>query len=398
MRAGIGIICEDVAVGRWLTEWIAAMRLAPPDPVTIAVRVGPLAPDADGDLRAPFLQPQLEIRSGPPENDVRVRWLAGPARAVIAAGSRTAEVAIGPEALARREPLAQSFLSAVLILLLRRVGWHHVHAALARDPTGRDWLFAGDARSGKSTTAALLATWGWAVGSDDITFLARDGAGVAAIAQRARIALRPAAAALFGPHGRHRGPGRPEDRVLPRGAGGLLGRARRAADPHPAPRRGRRARAPSRSGRARRSSSWCAGRRGWRSSPTWRRSTWSCSRRSRARRAAYRVALGPDLFARRDLLLELDGMTTRYARHPDLRLTALEGEGVALHLGTRRYYTVSESGLDILEALATPRTLPDLVAVLTEKYDVSVEQAEATTRAFLERGLRTGTLVAEDVP
>jgi hypothetical protein len=91
-------------------------------------------------------------------------------------------------------------------------------------------------------------------------------------------------------------------------------------------------------------------------------------------------------------------MTIRYARHPELRLTALEGEGVALHLGTRRYYTVNESGLDVLDALATPRTLPDLVAVLTAKYDVSEEQAEATTRAFLELGLRTGTLVAEDVP
>ena len=88
----------------------------------------------------------------------------------------------------------------------------------------------------------------------------------------------------------------------------------------------------------------------------------------------------------------------RYARHPDLRLTALEGEGVALHLGTRRYYSVSESGLDILEALAAPQTLPELVAVLTAKYDVSVEQAEATTRAVLEKGLTTGTLVAEDGP
>ena len=87
----------------------------------------------------------------------------------------------------------------------------------------------------------------------------------------------------------------------------------------------------------------------------------------------------------------------RYARHPDLRLTALEGEGVALHLGTRRYYSVSESGLDILEALAAPQTLAELVAVLTAKYDVSAEQSEATTRAFLDRGLSTGTLVAEDV-
>ena len=88
----------------------------------------------------------------------------------------------------------------------------------------------------------------------------------------------------------------------------------------------------------------------------------------------------------------------RYARHPDLRLTALEGEGVALHLGTRRYYSVSESGLDILEALAAPKTLAELVALLTAKYDVTVEQAEVTTREFLERGLSTGTLTAEDVP
>ena len=88
----------------------------------------------------------------------------------------------------------------------------------------------------------------------------------------------------------------------------------------------------------------------------------------------------------------------RYARHPGLRLTALEGEGVVLHLGTRRYYSVSESGLDLLEALVAPKRLDELVAVLTAKYDVSVERAEATTREFLEQGLKTGTLTVEDVP
>ena len=36
---------------------------------------------------------------------------------------------------------------------------------------------------------------------------------------------------------------------------------------------------------------------------------------------------------------------TRYQRHPDLRLTALEGEGVVLHLKERRYFTVNETGL-----------------------------------------------------
>jgi len=89
-------------------------------------------------------------------------------------------------------------------------------------------------------------------------------------------------------------------------------------------------------------------------------------------------------------------VTLHYARHPELRLTALEGEGVALHLGTRRYYTVNESGLDLLEALAAPKTLEELVAVLTAKYDVTAAQAEATTRAFLERGVATGTLTVEE--
>jgi len=88
----------------------------------------------------------------------------------------------------------------------------------------------------------------------------------------------------------------------------------------------------------------------------------------------------------------------RYARHPDLRLTALDGEGVVLHLGTRRYYSVSESGLDLLDALLSPRTMDELVTVLTAKYDVSAEAAEAAARAFVEEGQRSGLLSAADQP
>jgi hypothetical protein len=89
-------------------------------------------------------------------------------------------------------------------------------------------------------------------------------------------------------------------------------------------------------------------------------------------------------------------MTPRYRRHPELRLTALEGEGVALHLGTRRYYSVSESGLDLLEALVAPRTLDELVAVLTAKYEVSDAQATESARGFVEQGVRSGVLLVEE--
>ena len=197
MTAGIRVVCDDLDTRRWIDDWLAGMRLTPSAELTLRVRVTDAAPIEPPDARTPFLQPDIEIRSGPPEPDVRLRWLAGPAHAVLPAGATTADVALGRAALANREHLAQSFLTTVLVFLLRRAGWHHVHAAVARDPRGRGWLFAGNSKAGKSTTAALLATKGWGVGSDDLTFLTRSDEDVDAIAQRAPIALRPEGHALL---------------------------------------------------------------------------------------------------------------------------------------------------------------------------------------------------------
>jgi hypothetical protein len=88
-------------------------------------------------------------------------------------------------------------------------------------------------------------------------------------------------------------------------------------------------------------------------------------------------------------------MSQRYVRHPDLRLADVEGDGVVLHLGTRRYFSVSESGLALLQALEAPRTLPELVDVLLERYEVTPEQAEASVRQFLET-CRTADLLASE--
>jgi Coenzyme PQQ synthesis protein D (PqqD) len=88
-------------------------------------------------------------------------------------------------------------------------------------------------------------------------------------------------------------------------------------------------------------------------------------------------------------------MTDRYKRHPDLRLADVEGDGVVLHLGTRRYFSVSESGLALLQALETPRTIPELVEVLLERYEVTPEQAEASVRQFLDT-CRTAELLVEE--
>jgi hypothetical protein len=87
-------------------------------------------------------------------------------------------------------------------------------------------------------------------------------------------------------------------------------------------------------------------------------------------------------------------MTIRYRPHPELRLSSLEGEGVVLHLGSRRYFTVNKTGLVILEALSTPRTLDELVSAIVERYSVTREHAAASVRGFLER-CRESDLITE---
>ena len=89
-------------------------------------------------------------------------------------------------------------------------------------------------------------------------------------------------------------------------------------------------------------------------------------------------------------------MTTVYLRHPDLRLTAVDNEGVVLHLGSLSYFSVNETGLTILAALEQPRTLDELVTAVTAEYEVSDAEALETTREFLARCTEAKLLLLEE--
>jgi hypothetical protein len=86
---------------------------------------------------------------------------------------------------------------------------------------------------------------------------------------------------------------------------------------------------------------------------------------------------------------------TRYQRHPDLRITDLDGEGVALHLGERRYFSLNDTGLALLRTLEQPSTLADLVTALCDEYEVSPEEAEATARIFLDQCLANAVVLEQ---
>ncbi|HXY20036.1 MAG TPA: hypothetical protein VEH83_08585 [Gemmatimonadales bacterium] len=304
MSARIEVRSDDLALAGWVAAWLDGMRLSPPVSLAFELRLVREPLVGAEDSRTPFQQPGVEIRSGPPHGDVRITWLAAPARARIAPGALTASVELTEAALADREPLQQSFLAVVLILLLRRAGWHHVHAALARDPRGRDWLFAGDAQSGKSTTAALLATWGWAVGCDDAAFLVRNPSSVEAVAQRAPVALRPAGRALLGLAGGRPARGGRKSAFFPEDLGGTWAarvEPRILVFPRIEGERTSAAPLPAREALAElvRWSAWVV------LEPELAQEHLDLLNALARQARCYRVALAPDLFHHRDLLMEL---------------------------------------------------------------------------------------------
>jgi len=189
MPSALTVTCEAPRLRAVIDAWLAEGRLEPRSPIALEVRVA--QPTAwSGDARPAFRQPGVVVRAST-AGGVRIWWETAPAAAELAPGATTALVTLSPAAADRIEECLRTFLLTVVIFLLRRTGWHHIHAAVAVDPRDRGWLIAGNAHAGKSTTAALLASCGWQVGTDDVAFLAGDAGQVTAIAYRAPIALRP---------------------------------------------------------------------------------------------------------------------------------------------------------------------------------------------------------------
>ena len=202
MSHQVSVRTAHTGLASLLREWLDDARLVLPRPVTLVVDVGPL-PLPPADTRDVFRQGRVAIRSGPPIQTVTLDWEPRLGRAVLAPESTTAHVIVTEQGLLLENELLRSFLLNVCILLVRRVGLHHVHAAALRDPQGRGWILAGTSGSGKSTTTALLARNGWAVGTDDIAFLAEGTAPKTTdiVCWRERLALHDDAVVAVGSDG-----------------------------------------------------------------------------------------------------------------------------------------------------------------------------------------------------
>jgi hypothetical protein len=164
---GLALRCQDPTLRRALEQWLEDLRLYAPAGLTLDVRVaeGPLP-----HIATPVFE-QPDVRFGPGPDGLRVEWTVAPAVAEIPLHGKVATIRLSNEAVTHLDQCTRTFLMAVVIVLLRRAGWFHLHAATANDPEGRGWLVAGNAHAGKSTTAALLAASGWQVGTDDAAWV-----------------------------------------------------------------------------------------------------------------------------------------------------------------------------------------------------------------------------------
>lgn len=184
----IVVRCDDPAVKAMLDAWLTGLSLSAPPGLVLNVSVSTDEFPEPGE--AIFKQPDVLFTRGPDGRGLVLFWEQAPAIADVPTGALTATIRLSPAAVSRLELCTRTFMMAVLIVLLRRARWYHLHAATAIDPEGRGWLIAGNAHAGKSTTAALLAASGWRVGTDDAAFLTLRDDRVIVHACRAPIALR----------------------------------------------------------------------------------------------------------------------------------------------------------------------------------------------------------------
>ena len=89
---------------------------------------------------------------------------------------------------------------------------------------------------------------------------------------------------------------------------------------------------------------------------------------------------------------KIDG-STRFTGATDVVFTAMEDEAVLLHLSSKRYYGLNETGMRIWQMVQIGASVSEMAVALAEEYDVIEGDAQdavsALCRELLEEELIT---------
>jgi hypothetical protein len=78
---------------------------------------------------------------------------------------------------------------------------------------------------------------------------------------------------------------------------------------------------------------------------------------------------------------------SRYRRHPAVVATELSGEIVALHLDSKRYYTLNATASCVWRAMSEEADVPSLVAAVTSAFEVTETEASGHVVQLIEEML-----------
>ena len=73
-----------------------------------------------------------------------------------------------------------------------------------------------------------------------------------------------------------------------------------------------------------------------------------------------------------------------YTISPDAAFAAVDDGAVVLHMRTKRYYSLNETGMFIWRRLEDGLAHADIVAHVVEEYDVGIAEAEAAVARLLD--------------
>ena len=73
-----------------------------------------------------------------------------------------------------------------------------------------------------------------------------------------------------------------------------------------------------------------------------------------------------------------------YPISPDAAFAAVEDGAVVLHMGTKRYYSLNETGTFVWRRLEDGVPRPEIVARVVEEYDVGIVEAEMAVTRLLD--------------
>lgn len=82
----------------------------------------------------------------------------------------------------------------------------------------------------------------------------------------------------------------------------------------------------------------------------------------------------------------------RYRVNEAVVSTVLEDEAVLLHLETQHYFTVNETGLAIWSLLSEMRSVSEIGASLSQRYEIDPGQAVNVAERFIGQLLEDGLI------